>query len=313
MQAPPNRNILLFQFQGIPIRVHRLLLILMGFMVLMAGSTTPDGSAGANMLSTGLALCLLFLTVLLHEMGHALVAKRLGVEVLEITLWPLGGMAMLRNMPEDAQVEGRIAAAGPLANLVLGALCLVLWIPLEGGFRTEALFSTRVDSLASALSFSALCHLSLGLFNLIPAFPMDGGKILRSHLAKTRDWLPATEAAAKIGRSMAWLMFFASIAFAEWGLFFISLYLFFAGSRELWSTRLKHMGAGGANPLTDMLLKMGRGRFPQDQEQGFDQETNAPLEEPPPSMPHGTSKGFSEEDIERMEAAKGPMRGKSND
>lgn len=308
MQAPPSRNIQLFQFQGIPIRVHRLLLILMAFLVIMSGSTTPDGSASANMLSTGLALVILFLTVLLHEMGHAIAAQRAGVQVMAITLWPLGGMAMLRNVPEDAEIEGRIAAAGPLVNMVLGLASLALWTAMVGGFDGQAFFGTRVNSLASALSFFALCHLSLGLFNLIPAFPMDGGKILRSHLAKTRGWLPATEAAAKVGRNMAFLMFFASIFFGEWGLFFISVYLFFQGSRELWSTRLKHMGQGGGNPMEDILRNMGRGGFPPG-EPDSESEKGFPSAEAPTSMPQGTSKGFSDEDIERMESSKGSIRG----
>jgi hypothetical protein len=123
--------------------------------------------------------------------------------------------------------------------------------------------------------------------------------------------LSATEAAAKIGRSMAWVMFFASIAFAQWGLFFISVYLFFAGSRELWSTRLKHMGSGGANPLADMLRNMGGGGFPPRPPQSEDSsQDDAP---PPTSMPHGTSKGFSEEDIARMEANKESIANRDRD
>ncbi len=308
MQVTPSRNIQLFKIQGIPISVHRLLLILMAFMVLMSGSANPQGSAMENMISTALALGLLFLAVLLHELGHALTAKRLGVEVMEITLWPLGGMAILRNMPEDANTEGRIAAAGPAVNLVLGTLSLAIWYLIRGDADASMLLQTHVTSFAEVFSFSALCHLSLGLFNLIPAFPMDGGKILRAHLAKTRDWLPATEIAAKVGRNMAWLMLFASIAFGEFGLFFISLYLFFAGSRELWSTRLKHMGHSGGNPLADILRNMGRGGGPQGGPQGF--ETNEPSQhhEAPTSMPPEASKGFSEEDIERMESNRESFR-----
>ncbi len=302
MQVTPSRNIQLFKIQGIPISVHRLLLILMAFMVLMSGSADPQGSAMVNMISTALALGLLFLAVLLHELGHALTAKRLGVQVMEITLWPLGGMAILRNMPEDANMEGRIAAAGPAVNLLLGTLSLAIWYLIQSDADAGMLLQTHVTSFAEVFSFSALCHLSLGLFNLIPAFPMDGGKILRAHLAKTRDWLPATEIAAKVGRNMAWLMLFASIAFGEFGLFFISLYLFFAGSRELWSTRLKHMGHSGGNPLADILRNMGRGGFPQGGPDEFDPDPNTPPEDPTTSMPHGTSRGFSDEDIEAMES-----------
>ncbi|MCA9000352.1 MAG: M50 family metallopeptidase [Planctomycetes bacterium] len=301
MQTSPGRNFELFRVQGIPVRIHRMLLILMGLIVLMAANPTPEGSAASNMLSTFLALTILFATVLMHELGHALVARRVGVQVSEITLWPLGGMAMMQHMPEDSRVESAIASAGPLVNLLCGAVLLGLWIPMEGGWDGSALLDTRVDSLTRAVGFFALCHLALGIFNLLPAFPMDGGKMLRAHLAKTRDWLPATEAAAKVGRNLAWAMLFASIAFGMWGLFFVSVYLFFAGTRELWATRLKHM-TGGSNPMEEMLRNMGGRGFPDPSEQ-------PPQEESAPSP----SRGFSDEDIARMEAEKGSISKKSQD
>ncbi|HRV82242.1 MAG TPA: site-2 protease family protein, partial [Planctomycetota bacterium] len=247
--SPPQP--ILLRVQGIPVRIHRWLLALMIFISLMAGRQ-PQGYSFEAVVGTALALLVLFLAVLMHEIGHALVARRMGVEVVDITLWPLGGMAVLRNMPEDPQIEMRIALAGPLVNLAIGGTCLLIWVGLQGELRWASLLHTEVRNLGGFLSFSAVCHLMLGIFNLLPAFPMDGGKMLRSGLAHSRSWLAATETAVRVGRWIAWILLALGIAQRELALVLIAVYLLVAGTKELWSTRLRHLSeaAGGfAGPL----------------------------------------------------------------
>ncbi|MEZ5976395.1 MAG: site-2 protease family protein [Planctomycetota bacterium] len=293
----------MLRLNGIPIRVHRWLLILMAVLVLGAGFT---GQGWNTLAAAGSAAALLVLTatVLVHELGHALVARRHGVDVVDITLWPLGGMAHLRNMPEDARVEARIAFAGPLTNLLIGGACLLAWTANQGKLDWQSLMHTEVRTWAGLLSFAALCNLLLGAFNLLPAFPMDGGKILRSALAPRNGWLGATEIAARVGRTLAFLM--AAIAFfnGSIALFLVAAYIFFAGSRELWSTRLRHMAPSGSS-LADLLRNLQR------QAAG---SANTREEDTTPDQPSGpelrtgpTSSGFTDEEIEAMERHHGKL------
>ena len=269
----------------------------MVFISVMAGSQTT-GFSMPSVVGTALALGVLFLAVLIHELGHAWVARRMDVEVVAITLWPLGGMAMMRNMPEDPRVEMRIAAAGPLINLAVGGAAALLWAllqgPTGGSFDWESVRVTQVHDFSGFLLFTAICHLMLGAFNLLPAFPMDGGKILRSALARRRDWLPATESAVRVGRWLAWAMVLAGFVYGEWALMLIAVYLLLSGTKELWVTRLRH-----ANPLAE-AWQAASGGAPPPQDSPWNE-----AEEPTPGESHS---GFSEEDIRRMEAQKGSLR-----
>lgn len=297
----PKPQPMLMRIWGIPIRVHRWLLILLALISVMAGSQA-GGFSGEAMLGTAVALAILFTAVLLHEMGHAFAARRHGVEVVDITLWPLGGMAVMRNMPEDPHVEMRVAAAGPLVNIAIGGLCLLAWLGLQGNLDWGALRSTQVTGGSAFLSFTALCHLMLGLFNLLPAFPMDGGKILRSALVGKRTWLQATEVAVRVGRWLAWGMIAAAIVYGEWALGIIAVYLFLSGTRELWSTRMRH-----GNPMAGLWEEMRRrGGAPHEAQTPSGEETTA--SESLTEKPGQSSEGFTEEQIRAMESHKGPIR-----
>ncbi len=299
--APPRPHPMLMRVWGIPVRIHRWLLILMGVISVLAGSQT-GGFSGPAMFGTAAALAILFTAVLLHEMGHAWAAQRHGVEVVDITLWPLGGMAVLRRMPEDPQVEMRIAMAGPLVNIAIGGLCLLAWLGAHGSFEWDALRVTQVTGWKEFLSFTALCHLMLGLFNLLPAFPMDGGKILRSALVGRRNWLQATEVAVRVGRWLAWGMILTAFVYGEWALAIIAVYLLLSGTKELWTTRVRH-----GNPMAQMWEAMrSRGGFPAD---GPEQPGDPTWEQASADTTVGrSSDGFSDEEIEAMESHKGPIR-----
>jgi len=138
----------------------------------------------------------LFGCVLLHELGHALMARRFGIETEDITLYPIGGVARLRRMPRAPGAELLIALAGPAVNFAIVAALLVLQTLGLAGAGYGSWFDAFVGSLM-------LVNLALGLFNLIPAFPMDGGRVLRALLSGWLGRARATTIAASIGRALA--------------------------------------------------------------------------------------------------------------
>jgi len=170
-----------------------------------------DGTTVTEVLiEVGLVL-IVFACVVLHEFGHALTAQRFGVGTRDITLLPIGGIASLERMPEDPKQEFWITVAGPLVNLVIAGIAFLL-IALSG----LSLVMTDLDMDLSAghtvLAFLFMSNLGLFLFNLIPAFPMDGGRILRSVLSMWLARDKATRIATTVGRILA-------VGFVAYGLF----------------------------------------------------------------------------------------------
>ena len=222
---------------GIHVRVHWLFVALVLFLVFWSGQA-PD----QDPLTTLLGLTVLFGVVFLHELGHSLVARRFGIRVLDITFWPLGGMARMSEIPESPRVEGLIAVAGPAVNFALAALAapLVVWGLVDGRGAAPSELGATLGSLAATFLF---VNLALGLFNLIPAFPMDGGRVLRAFLGRDGDWVRATERAVRVGRVFAVLMIAVGLLWSGSGFLFlplIGLFVWYAGSRELWSVRMRH-------------------------------------------------------------------------
>jgi Zn-dependent protease/CBS domain-containing protein len=197
---------------GIEIYIHATFVMLLGWV---AFSHIAGGVAA---MSRGLALVLaVFGIVVLHELGHALVAKRFGVRTRDITLLPIGGVARLERMPEKPIEELLVAAAGPAVNVVLA---LLLWAVLEITGRSTSPAALGVVG-GSFLTKLMWVNVSLAAFNLLPAFPMDGGRVVRAGLALKMDYLRATEIAARLGQGMALL-------FGVLGLFFNPMLLFIA-------------------------------------------------------------------------------------
>jgi Zn-dependent protease len=138
----------------------------------------------------------LFGCVLLHELGHALMARRFGIETTDITLYPIGGVARLQRMPRAAGAELLIALAGPAVNFAIVAA--LVGLEMLGLARFE-----YGSWLGGLVSYLVLMNLVLGLFNLIPAFPMDGGRVLRALLSGWFGRSRATSIAASVGRALA--------------------------------------------------------------------------------------------------------------
>jgi len=182
----------LFRVAGIEVRVHVTFLLLLAF-VGFAGHATA-GASGA--ISGVVFVSLVFLCVLLHEFGHALAAKRYGIRTPDITLLPIGGLARLERMPDKPAEELVVAIAGPLVNV---AIALILAPFAHGPFQLFGGVAGDLDLLTSLRNV----NIGLVLFNLIPAFPMDGGRVLRAFLAMRMDYARATAVAAGIGQGIA--------------------------------------------------------------------------------------------------------------
>lgn len=210
---------------GIPLRVHVTFVLILVWGAYYWGSAADDGARGALFGVT--ATLLLFACVTLHELGHSVQALRYGIAVEDITLYPIGGVARLREIPRHPMQEFRIAIAGPLVNVViLGVLLLAAAVLGEPGLRRPG---ALVDELRNPvwqdlLPYLMFANLSLALFNLLPAFPMDGGRILRSLLAMRVDHGRATAIAAAVGQGMALL--FGLYGFATGQIFMIVLAIF---------------------------------------------------------------------------------------
>jgi Zn-dependent protease len=193
---------------GIPILVAPAVFVLVALAVLSAG-----GNEEADALLVLVALLLLAVTLLVHEFAHALVARHLGLRVIDITIWPLGGMARMEGLSGHSKREAWVAAAGPLANLALAAICVLL-----PGRLAYGVF---------------LMNLILGLGNLVPAFPLDGGRLLRAWLARRSPLVDATLAAVRLAKVIALL----ALLFGFWGSsmwigVILAIYLWWSGQVE---------------------------------------------------------------------------------
>src|SRR5689334_560415 len=164
---------------GVPIRLHFTFLLLLVFLIFIGIGGKQSG------LTTALYVLALFASVLLHEIGHALVARVYGVRTLEIVMYPIGGVSRLKEQPKPRQ-EPLIAMAGPVVNLIIGVVLLAT----QHDFLPPEKLAVPTD--ANLIERMAAGNLLLGLFNLLPAYPMDGGRILRSLLALRKSADEAT-------------------------------------------------------------------------------------------------------------------------
>jgi Zn-dependent protease/CBS domain-containing protein len=212
---------------GIQLRIHVTFLLLIAWLAY--GYYAEGGSPAA--LGRVLFILLLFLCVVLHEFGHAFAAKAYGINTPDITLLPIGGVARLQRMPEEPKQELIIAIAGPLVNVVI-ALCLFLVI------GSRALVSPMAMQSGDLLTNLLAINIALVLFNLLPAFPMDGGRVLRALLATRMSYVRATQVAATIGQGFAFLFGFAGL-FGNPFLLFIALFVYVGASQEAALAQIK--------------------------------------------------------------------------
>ncbi|HEV8491261.1 MAG TPA: site-2 protease family protein, partial [Candidatus Angelobacter sp.] len=221
---------------GIGIYMHATFLILLGWLGLSHYLVRHNWQDALN--GIGFILCL-FGIVVLHELGHALMARRYGIRTRDITLLPIGGVARLDRIPEKPMQELFVALAGPAVNVLLAGL---LAGALALGHGLAAM--TDVKLLGGDLLTNLLwVNVSLAVFNLLPAFPMDGGRVLRALLAMRMERERATDIAARIGQAMAWVFGFVGF-FTNPFLIFIALFVWMGAAQEASLVQMKSALSG---------------------------------------------------------------------
>jgi stage IV sporulation protein FB len=222
----------LFRVAGIEVRVHITFLLLLAFLAL--GSFASGGAAAA--IQVVAFVCLIFLCVLLHEFGHAMAARRYGIRTPDITLLPIGGLARLERMPEKPSEELVVAIAGPLVNVVIA---LLLFPFAQGMFHPEVIENAAVGLVPKLFTANVM----LVLFNLIPAFPMDGGRVLRAFLAMRMDYARATALAASIGQGIAVMGGLWALTHGLPMLVLVAIFIFVGAQSEAAFAQLKGLSA----------------------------------------------------------------------
>jgi Zn-dependent protease/CBS domain-containing protein len=222
-------------FAGIGVYVHATFLILIAWVGLAYWQAEQSVTAAL----AGIAFILaLFACVVLHEFGHALTAARFGIRTRDITLLPIGGLARLERMPDDPRQELWVALAGPAVNVVIAVLLFAL-LQITGTLRLEALDVTGGSFLGRLM----VVNVFLVLFNMLPAFPMDGGRVLRALLAIRMEYMKATQVAATIGQGMA-LLFGLVGLFSNPFLVFIALFVWIGAGQEATMAQMKSVLGG---------------------------------------------------------------------
>ncbi|NJL50839.1 MAG: site-2 protease family protein [Blastochloris sp.] len=208
---------------GTVVRIHLTFLILLAWIGI-AGYAS--GGAGAA-LDAVVFISLLFACVVAHEFGHIFAARRYGIRTPDVTLLPIGGVASLERMPDKPRQELIVALAGPLVNVVI-ATVLILLMDAMMDVRYFSNIENVQESLVARL---AAANVFLAAFNMIPAFPMDGGRVLRALLATRMGFAKATATAAQIGQGVAFLLGFVGLFFNPL-LIFIAIFVYLAASAE---------------------------------------------------------------------------------
>ena len=230
---------------GIDIYLHSTFLILLAWVAISSYLRRHSWIDEWN----GLAFTVvLFGVVVLHELGHSLTARRYGIRTRDITLLPIGGVARLERMPEVPKQELLVALAGPAVNLVIATIILLIYVlvgklpPLERISFTEGQFGAKLLSV----------NLFLAGFNLLPAFPMDGGRVLRAVLAMKMDYVHATQKAASIGQAMA-LVFALIGLLSNPFLVIIAVFVWMGAAQEASMVQMKT--ALGGIPISVAMIR----------------------------------------------------------
>jgi Zn-dependent protease/CBS domain-containing protein len=233
---------------GIPIKVDRTFLLVLPQLAWLIGSqigryvTQFNGLLRANLdvaaltagsmpfVLGGVAAIGLFAGVVAHELSHSVVAMRFGAPIESITLWFLGGVAQLTEMPEDWRQELAIAIAGPIVSIALGVLSFGVFLVVPAG---------EFSAVRFVFGYLAVLNVALAIFNMLPGFPMDGGRVLRALLARNRPHAQATQIAAKIGQFFAVLLAVLGVFSVDIFLIAIAFFIYIGASSESQQTTMK--------------------------------------------------------------------------
>lgn len=228
---------------GIEVKVHVTFLLLLAWIWFVH---YRDGGAPAAWQGV-LFVVLLFACVVLHEFGHAFAARRYGIRTPDITLLPIGGVARLQRMPDKPAQELVVALAGPAVNVVIAAVLFLVLGRAADADEVAHLEDPRTDMLARLAGVNVM----LVLFNLIPAFPMDGGRVLRALLAMKLSYARATQVAASVGQGIAFLFGFLGLL-GNPLLIFIAIFVYLGAASEAGLAQVKEVTTG--MPVSEAMV-----------------------------------------------------------
>jgi len=220
---------------GTVVRIHITFLLFLAWIFFAGWASGGSAEAWSGLWF----MVLLFACVLAHEFGHIFTARAFGIATPDVTLLPIGGVARLERIPEKPHEEFLVAIAGPLVNVAIAVALMAFAGARISGQGLAAVESTRialVDRLAAV-------NLFIALFNMIPAFPMDGGRVLRALLALRLGFVRATEIAAWIGQGLAFALGFLGLLYNPM-LIFIAIFVYLAASSEAHMVALRAMARG---------------------------------------------------------------------
>ena len=245
------------RLSGIDVRVHWTFLLLLAFFAFIGyqGSGSPLGALTAT-----LTIVALFLCVLLHEFGHSLVAQRLGIEIHSITLLPIGGVSNLESLPEKPADEVKISVAGPLVSVVLALIFFGVGLLLGAVPRVPTDLFMGFGSVGQFFFSLGFLNIVLAVFNLLPAFPLDGGRILRGLLATRLGAVRATDISSTIGQVFAAAFFLIGLLGGDILLALVAVFIFFGASGEAQMVKQRELTGGltvsdvmGTKPRTETV------------------------------------------------------------
>jgi len=209
---------------------------LLPFWILMSSGSGLSGAVGSVLFVFAIFGC-----VVLHELGHALMARHYGIGTRDITLYPIGGVASLERMPRRPSQELAIAVAGPAVNVVIAGVLFGILVVAGISVQGSALNLVGGSFLLNLLAVNVF----LVVFNMLPAFPMDGGRVLRALLAMRKPYVRATEIAARVGQGIAILLALAGM-WTGGTLLFVAMFVFLAAQAELTMARRQEFASASS-------------------------------------------------------------------
>lgn len=231
---------------GIELRVHVTFFLIVAWVAYIWGVELGHGASGY--FYGALLISLLFACVVIHELCHSRMAQHYGAEVASITLLPIGGVSMLKSMPEDPRKELWVSLVGPASNLVIAALLAVVLAVLPG--KTPVDTPEQVTdiitgvSLQGLITYLLLINILLAVFNLMPAFPLDGGRVLRSLLAQKMSYAKATRVAVAAGQFFALFLGIMGLLLQAWLWILIAVFIYLGAEQEGAGAQLKSVLSG---------------------------------------------------------------------
>jgi Zn-dependent protease/CBS domain-containing protein len=245
------------RFSDIDVRVHWTFFLLLAFFAFI-GYQASGSLMGA--LTATITIVALFFCVLLHEFGHSLVAQRLGIEIHNITLLPLGGVSNFESLPEKPADEVKTTIAGPLVNVVLALVFFGVGLLFGAVPRVPADPFMDIGSVGQFFFYLGYLNVVLAVFNLLPAFPLDGGRILRALLATRLGAIRATDISSVVGKIFAAVFFLIGLISGNFLLAFVAVFIYIGANGEAQMVRQQGLTRGltvsdvmGTKPRTETV------------------------------------------------------------